>query len=120
MSKHVVNEEDANTVVAALLSQVGFDPVEDAGAIENVILRCQPPEYEYFEDKGIGTFWEIIWEEGPYAWPMCFPYGGMDEEFGRERKDVSGDIPDHLFVEAINHYSVGVYRKATPYEPWGT
>ena len=64
--------------------------------------------------------WTIAWEGGPYSWTMLFPHGGIDEEMTAMARefdpdhvsrvaDVSHLVPDHLFVEPVNHWLVGIY-----------
>lgn len=66
----------------------------------------------------------IVWEEGPYEWTYRFPYGGVDEEtteiirreFGKPdytARTQPAVLPDGIWTEAINHYSIAVY----PQEP---
>lgn len=52
----------------------------------------------------------IVWEEGPYEWPFLFPYGGIEEEFGTRRADVSDRIPAGWYAEALTHYSITLYE----------
>lgn len=67
--------------------------------------------------RGDGN-WQILWEEGPYEWVYRFPFGGLDEEMtammqgfkpGALAITAEARIPNGVFVEAINHYSVGIY-----------
>ena len=69
--------------------------------------------------------WQIHWEGGPFEWPYLFPFGGVDEELAsmaREfvdsdaeagrvatRKEVQ--LPPGIWVEAINHWSIAIYRE---------
>lgn len=94
-----VTERDAQKVVAAILRQTNHDDPELFAGVSPPIVR----ESEYGDD------WDIIWEEGPFQWPYLFPFGGIEEEFGFRLKDVSSDLPDHVMVEAKNHYSITLY-----------
>ena len=51
----------------------------------------------------------ILWEGGPYEWTMMFPHGGRDAEFGLQHKDVSDQIPDHVFVEPYTGWATCLY-----------
>lgn len=91
-----VSKSKAEKVLAALLDQ------------------CKPWVQEGYEPKLVQDFddreWTILWEEGPYEWPYLFPHGGIEEEFGFKVADLSSQIPAEVFVEPINHYSVGIYE----------
>lgn len=91
-----VSKSKAEKVLAALLDQ------------------CKPWVQEGYEPKLVQDFddreWTILWEEGPYEWPYLFPHGGVEEEFGFKVADVSGQIPEGIFAEPVNHYSVGIYE----------
>lgn len=52
--------------------------------------------------------YSIVWEEGPFEWAYLFPHGGIEEEFGFRRKDVSGKIPAGVFCEAITSWAVAI------------
>lgn len=67
----------------------------------------------------------VSWEEGPYEWPYNI-HGGFDEELFSmiypEFEPDSGKaaqrccrggvkLPKGIVAEAINHYSVGLYRQ---------
>lgn len=55
--------------------------------------------------------YSIVWEEGPYGWVHLFPFGGIDEEFGFEVKDVSDRIPAGILTEVVSSWGlVGLYE----------
>lgn len=51
----------------------------------------------------------IIWEGGPYDWAVYFPFGGIEEEFGRKLPDVSDLVPKDVFCEAVTGWALGLY-----------
>lgn len=67
--------------------------------------------------------WQIYWEEGPFEWTYRFPDGGFDEElyslaeeFGTENARRIANrpavtLPAGVYVEAINHWSIALYRE---------
>lgn len=59
-------------------------------------------------DDGYGLVpYAITWEGGAYDWPVLFPDGGIEEEFGARIRATS--LPDRIFCEALNGWSLGIY-----------
>lgn len=82
----------------------------------------EPVLLEGWDFLGTGAYrWSIVWEGGPYEWAIHFPYGDVDEELtalGEEfglgvirSKDVSADIPAHVYTEAITSWAIGIAEK---------
>lgn len=70
-----------------------------------------PPEIVMdFDWLGFGGHPHIVWEEGPYDWTVYFPYGGVDPEFGFKIPDVSDQMPDGWYSEAMTGWAIGVYE----------
>lgn len=69
-----------------------------------------------------GRDWTVMWEEGaPFEWPFLLG-GGVDEEMasllsefmddeaaGKAATQQAAVFPKGVFVEPVNHYSVGIY-----------
>lgn len=67
-----------------------------------------------------GRDYTIVWEDGaPYDWPFLATGGGVDEELAGLAAEFGTTIapmepvkfPDGVFVEPVNHLSVGLYPK---------
>jgi hypothetical protein len=73
-------------------------------------LRGGPTLVKDWDWSGYGAApWSIVWEEGPYDWAILFPYGGIEEEFGCRVADVSANLPEGFYAEAITSWAVGLY-----------
>lgn len=93
-----VSLEQAEMVLAAVRKQwMGL-----------VRLGLKPQLIMDWDWFGSGPVPSIVWEEGPFRWPYLFPHGGRNE-FGTLTRNVSGDIPDGVFVEAATHFAVSIY-----------
>ena len=72
-----------------------------------------------------GTYWEIVWEEGPYEWAFRATAGGVNEEFlynvypefvtdfdkavaNATTKPIK--FPAAVYVEPVTSFSLGIYR----------
>ena len=53
----------------------------------------------------------IFWEEGPTGWTRTFPYGDGDSNHKGAIRDVSGLIPDGMFIEPVCEWGlVAIYK----------
>jgi hypothetical protein len=107
-----ISETLADAALAALCEQ--FKGVIEAGYEPKLFAPGDGPAGEYHV---------IVWEEGPYEWTYTAFVGGLDQEVyvlakdagatdeqaraTATRKEVSA--PEGVHVEAINHYSIGLY-----------
>jgi hypothetical protein len=89
-----ITKATAEKVLAALLDQLGYD-------------------------KNDADDWHSAYGEGPkliekWDWlghgEDLFPHGGIEEEFGFRRRDVSDLLPDGIWVEAMTGWAIGIYR----------
>ncbi len=72
-----------------------------------------------------GTYWEIVWEEGPYEWALRATHGGVNEEFlynvypefvtdfdkavaNATTKPIK--FPATVYVEPVNTCTLAIYR----------
>ncbi len=96
------SKKEAQAVLKALHIQT--KPWVDLGYKPKLIM-----DWDWHGDGGVPS---IVWEEGPYDWPVYFPHGGIEEEFGFHLPDVSGLIPDGVWVEGSTHFAVSIWKEA--------
>lgn len=105
MARKYVTRKDAEKVLAALNTQYPGEKYP-AQIIENWNWTGRPVRFA------------IVWEEGPYEWAYRFPFGGIDEESTSLLRELlpiatvasrAVEIPDHLFVEPVTSWAVGIY-----------
>lgn len=100
MAKVVVRKADADKVLAAVRRQF-------AGWIEPGDPASGPTLVKDFDwDCGVAPY-AVVWEGGPYEWPMLAGEGGVDEEFGFKIKAV--EFPKTVFVEPYTGWALGIY-----------
>jgi len=92
------------------------------------VLAAVKAKWAAYEDDGYppklledfdGRKWTIVWEEGPYQWSYSpIDEVTLDEELTALANDFGGTgpvytravaLPPGVWVEPINHYSVGIY-----------
>jgi hypothetical protein len=98
--KTAVTNADMEKVLATIVKQIPW-ALDAKNSSPKIVM-----DFDYF---GRGSTPAIVWEEGPFEWTYTFPYGGIDGEFGFSVADVSGYIPEGLFIEPITSWAVGVY-----------
>jgi hypothetical protein len=101
------NKAEASKVFTALKKQCAGWVYE--GCEEPKLVK-RPKGWEY---AGQPAMWHIVWEGGPFQWTYSFPFGGRDQEFGTNLRDVSARFGDGVWVEAQNHWSVVVWKEAS-------
>ena len=108
-----ITKATAEKVLAALLDQLGYDK-NDADDWHAAYGKG-PQLIEKWDWLGHGedyvADYSIVWEEGPYNWTYPFPHGGIDEEFGSKRSDVSDQLDAlNVWVEPMTGWAIGIYR----------
>jgi hypothetical protein len=58
---------------------------------------------------GYGPRPAIIWEGGPYDWPVYAPHGGRSET-GYRIPDVSDQLPPGVWLEAATGWALSIYK----------
>lgn len=100
MTTKTITRKDAEKVLAAILEQHKWakQPEFDQPIIvEDWTWDLNPAPFA------------IVWEGGAYQWAYLFPYGGIEEEFGFKVRDVSDQLPGHVFVDAMTPWALGIY-----------
>jgi hypothetical protein len=117
----MASKEQATQVLVAVRRQVGgtrassYSPRQGKEDLFKEAFGDGPKLVENWNWRGEltdvsnGSTWSIVWEEGPFEWAYLFPHGGVEEEFGFRRQDVSSLIPDGVFAEPITSWSIGVH-----------
>lgn len=89
----------------------------------SVLSPAYPPPVLMPYDDGVAEErWQIVWEEGPDEWPFTLDGGTSEEErvlFAQASEEFgatmtapnrpAAKMPPGVFVEPINHISVGIY-----------
>lgn len=82
----------------------------DAMKVLEAVRAQFPKDYEdafTLKSDFDGHDWVILGEMGPHEWTYTFPEGRSDWDI----PDVTAQVPGHLYAEAINHYSIALYRR---------
>jgi hypothetical protein len=105
-----VTREQAEAVLHAVRQQYGAWLSDDSAG----------PELRRDWD---GRDWVVLWEEGPYEWSyaalqehvepemyeLAVEAGATAEQARRTALLKEARLPDGVWVEAVNHYSLAVY-----------
>lgn len=107
-----ITREQADAVLAAVVKQRHFTAEEAAAEFAESGIRLTGEGPKVIMDwtwVGPTPTPSIVWEEGPFEWAHLFPYGGIEEEFGFKVKDVSGDLPAGVHIEAATSWALHLY-----------
>ena len=75
-------------------------------------IECQMLTPEQSEAAGYGKYWMVMWEAGPYKWGVDLSAGNgvtfmpMDDEFDREKPEVTMGRPQDWYLESWAGYDV--------------
>jgi hypothetical protein len=96
-----VSEAKCRKVLALIIKQHGLTPKALADGWGPTLVMD-------FDWTGSGPHPAIVWEGGPYYWPIYAPYGGRTED-GWTLPDVSDQVPAGVFLEADTHFALAIW-----------
>jgi hypothetical protein len=102
-----ITRKQADNVFKTLVKQRGVQPdeIDPQGGFGPTLVH----NWEWGWTTSSTYEWAILWEGGPFEWAMWFPYGGRDPEFGITIPNVSEQLGNGLFIEAVTSWAIAIY-----------